>query len=68
MSLPESGEEEALAAKLAFAADLEESSAPKENGATNPQQNGSGDQQEVEEVRICHATLEYGHTRCGIKK
>lgn len=62
MSLREPGEEEALAAKLAFAADVgeEEAPAPKENGgSSNPQQNGSGNQQEFDDVRfLCHATLE----------
>lgn len=64
MALSESGEEEALAAKLALAADVDEASAPKENGASHPQPNGSGDQQDFDDVRLCHATLEYEqHTR-----
>lgn len=65
MSLPESGEEEAVAAKLAFAADVGESPAPapKENGASELQQNGSAGQQDVDDVRLCHASPEYNTTR-----
>eukprot|EP00903_Cladosiphon_okamuranus_P008814 g8441.t1 len=53
MSLPEPVEEEALAAKLAFAADVgeeEEAPAPVENGgASTTAQNGSGNEQDFDD-------------------
>lgn len=75
MSLPEPGEEEALAAKLAFADDVgeegeeEQAPAPKENGgSSSPQHNGSADQQDFDDVRLRDsnpAREDEKHTRCG---
>lgn len=63
MSLAEPGErEEAVAAKLAFEADVEEEEkerlASKENGCSSPQTNGSGDQQDFDEVRFVSRNVE----------